>query len=240
MEPDNQLDNPTPSTSTTTNPVTNAASGNDEDQQVTPVINGPELPKQQKEGFRGLLTTGLLFIAALFVAFLLTAFVFQQYEVDRPSMESTLQNQDRLIVVKLPKTWSEITGHPYIPQRGTIVVFNEAGLYNSDGVQEKQLIKRVIALPGERLVVANGVVTIYNKQYPNGFDPDKTLPYFKGKTIPYTSGNINMVIPKNDIFVMGDNRTDSLDSRYFGPIPVKNIIGKLDIRIYPFNTVKIF
>jgi signal peptidase I len=174
----------------------------------------------------------------LLVAFLLTAFVFQQYEVDGPSMESTLQNADRLIVVKLPKSWSELTGHPYIPTRGTIIVFNEGGLYNAEGVQEKQLIKRVIGLPGDRIVIKNNVVTIYNKQNPNGFDPDKTMAY--GKVITTTSGNLDIVVQPNNVFVMGDNRPDSLDSRYFGQVPVKNIIGKLDLRIYPFNTIKIF
>jgi signal peptidase I len=186
----------------------------------------------------GFLTTALLFVAAIFVAFLLTAFVFQQYEVDGPSMQSTLQNKDRLIVVKLPKTWSKITGHPYVPPRGTIVIFNEGGLYNASGVQEKQLIKRVIGLPGDRVVIKDGYVTIYNKANPNGFDPDKTMPY--GKVITYTSGDIDVIVQPNHVFVMGDNRPDSLDSRYFGQIPVSNIIGKLDVRIYPFNTVKIF
>ncbi len=107
--------------------------------------------KRPGEGLRGIVTTGCLFIAALLVALLLTSFVFQQYEVDGPSMQTTLHNQDRLIVVKTPRTWAKITGHPYIPTRGTVVVFNQSGLYNADGVQEKQLIKRVIAVPGDRI-----------------------------------------------------------------------------------------
>ena len=222
MNSEKQESNPLESTSPITNPE--------------PI--GADINNQPRDGFRGIITTVLLFVAALVVAFLLTAFVFQQYEVDGPSMESTLQNQDRLIVVKLPKSWSELTGHPYIPTRGTIIVFNEGGLYNAEGVQEKQLIKRVIGLPGDRVVVANNVVTIYNKQHPNGFDPDKTMSY--GKVITYTSGNIDVVVQPNNVFVMGDNRPDSLDSRYFGQVPVKNIIGKLNLRIYPFNTINIF
>ena len=104
--------------------------------------------------------------------------------------------------------------------------------------QTKQLIKRVIGLPGDHLVIANNVITIYNKQYPKGFDPDKVLPY--GKDIPITTGNINMIIPKDEVFVCGDNRTDSLDSRVFGPVPVQNIIGKLVLRVLPLNKVKAF
>lgn len=192
----------------------------------------------KRDSYRGITTTIILFVAALLVALILTKFVFQQYEVDGPSMQSTLHNQDRLIVIKVPKTWSEITGHPYIPTRGSVIVFNQSGLYNAEGVQEKQLIKRVIALPGDRLVIKNDTVTVYNKQHPKGFDPDKTMPY--GKVITYTTGSVDMVIKPGYVFVMGDNRPDSLDSRYFGPVNVKNIIGKLDARIYPFSSVKVF
>jgi signal peptidase I len=202
-----------------------------------PILSSPKKHKKDV-GFVGIFGIILLGVAALVVAFLLTTFVFQQYQVDGPSMENTLQNGDRLLVSKVQKTWSEITGHAYVPTRGTIIVFDQSGLYNSSGVAEKQLIKRVIALPGERIVIANNTVTVYNKQYPNGFDPDKTLPY--GKNIPPTSGNIDLVVPQGDVFVMGDNRPDSLDSRYFGPVAVKNIIGKLDVRIYPVSTVKLF
>lgn len=209
-------------------------------------MNDPKQDPEQKisvekrpaEGFRGILTTGLLFIAALLVALLLTSFVFQQYEVDGPSMQTTLHNEDRLIVVKIPRTWAKITGHPYIPTRGTVIVFNQGGLYNAEGVQEKQLIKRVIGLPGDRVVIKNNEVTIYNKQNPNGFDPDKTMSY--GKVITYTTGNIDEVIKPGYVFVMGDNRPDSYDSRYFGPVNAKNIIGKLEVRIYPFSSVHVF
>ena len=159
------------------------------------------------EGMKSLVTTLALFACAIIVALFLTSFVFQQYEVDGPSMESTLQNQDRLIVIKIARSWSDLTGHPYIPERGNIVIFNESGLYSSTGVAEKQLVKRVVALPGERVVVSDGRLTVYNQQHPNGFDPDTTLPY--GKVIPITSGNINLVVPKGDVYVMGDNRPDS-------------------------------
>ena len=203
-------------------------------------VNQPNMSvdKRPGEGLRGIVTTGLLFIAALVVALILTSYVFQQYEVDGPSMQTTLHNDDRLIVVKIPKTWSAITGHPYIPTRGTVVVFNQGGLYNAEGVQEKQLIKRVIGLPGDRVVISNNVVTIYNKQHPKGFDPDKTMAY--GKVITYTTGNVDTVIKPGYVWVMGDNRPDSLDSRYFGPVNVKNIIGELELRIYPFNSIKVF
>lgn len=184
------------------------------------------------------ISTVLMFLAAIVIAFLLTAYVFQQYEVDGPSMQTTLYNQNRLIVVKYQRTWARITGHAYIPNIGNIIIFNENGLYNADGVPEKTLVKRVVALPGDRVVISNGVLTVYDKQHPKGFDPDKTMPY--GKVIKYTSGNINLTLPKDEIYVLGDNRTDSCDSRCFGPVNVNQIIGRLVLRIYPFSDINVF
>ena len=153
-------------------------------------------------------------------------------------METTLQNNDRLIVWKLPHTWSEITGHAYIPNRGDVIVFNAKHLQNFDQDPNKQLIKRVIGLPGDRVVVSNGVLTVYNKQHPNGFRPDATLPY--GKVIGDTEVDVDTVVPKDSVFVCGDNRGDSYDSRYFGPVNTKDIVGKLAMRVLPLNKAKRF
>lgn len=183
-------------------------------------------------------TIGILLIAPL-IAILLTAFVFQSYQVDGPSMQTTLYNNDRLIVWKLPRTWARITGHDYIPKRGDIVIFTESGLSNyGDSVDTKQLIKRVVGLPGDRVVVENGVITIYNSAHPEGFKPDQTLPY--GGNIPSTSGNIDRTLGPGEVFVCGDNRGDSLDSRFFGPIDAKNIIGKLILRVLPLSKAERF
>src|SRR6185312_6398144 len=71
--------------------------------------------------------------AALFIAALIIMFVFRSYAVDGPSMDNTLHNSDKLIIWKVPRTWSDITHHAYIPKRGDIVVFNESGLSEFDG-----------------------------------------------------------------------------------------------------------
>ncbi len=177
-------------------------------------------------------------VAALVFAVIISTFVFRSYQVDGPSMENTLHNNDKLIVWKLPVTWSKITGHPYIPKRGDIIVFKESGLAQFGQSNTKDLIKRVIGLPGDKVVVGHGIYMIYNKKHPKGFDPDKTLPY--GKNIPYTSGNETVKLGPNQLFVSGDNRPDSLDSRDFGPINANQIIGKLVLRFYPLNEIKIF
>src|SRR5512140_403318 len=73
--------------------------------------------KAKREGWGSVASTIAVLLIAPLVALLLTAFVFQSYQVDGPSMQTTLYNSDRLIVWKVPKTWSKITGHPYVPNR---------------------------------------------------------------------------------------------------------------------------
>lgn len=184
-------------------------------------------------------TIGIL-AAALLVALFIILFVFRSYQVDGPSMQSTLHNNDKLVIWKVPRTWSSITRHSYIPNRGDIIVFNEKGLSEPGQQDSKQLIKRVIGLPGDRVVVKNGTITIYNKNHPNGFDPDTTLPYGQKGIISYTTGNIEVKLGPHQLFVCGDNRPDSLDSRTFGPINASQIVGKLALRVFPISQAKTF
>jgi signal peptidase I len=185
-------------------------------------------------------TIGILLLAPL-IAILLTAFVFQSYQVDGPSMQETLHNNDRLIVWKLPRTWAKITGHQYVPNRGDIIILNESGLSNyGDSQDTKQLVKRVIGLPGDHVVIKDSVITVYNKDHPDGFQPDATLPYGKDGAIPPTDNNIDVTLSKTQLFVCGDNRPDSLDSRIFGPIETSQVVGKLVARIYPLSQAQRF
>jgi signal peptidase I len=198
----------------------------------------PNTEKTDSSNRREILSTLGIFAGALVVAFFIIAFVFRSYQVDGPSMQNTLQNADKLIIWKVPRTWSDITRYPYIPNRGDIVVFTETGLSQYNQQDKKQLIKRVIGLPGDRVVVKDGAITIYNKEHPNGFDPDKTLPY--GKDIPTTTGNIDITLGPKQLFVCGDNRSDSLDSRIFGPINANQLVGKLVVRLFPLSKTKTF
>lgn len=185
-------------------------------------------------------TIGILLLAPI-IAILLTAYVFQSYQVDGPSMQNTLHNNDRLIVWKLPRTWAKITGHQYVPKRGDIIILSESGLSNyGDSQDTKQLVKRVIGLPGDHIVIKNQVITVYNKANPNGFQPDKTLPYGKNGAIPTTDNNLDVTLGSDQLFVCGDNRGDSLDSRIFGPIQTSQVIGKLAARIYPISDAERF
>lgn len=202
---------------------------NQDSNRPTPVASRP--PRQKKRSF---LPTLALLVAAPVVAFLITVFVFQSYEVDGPSMESTLHNADRLIVWKLPRTLAKITGNVYIPNRGDIVIFVKHGVVDLGSNGDKQLIKRVIGLPGDRVVVGDGGITLYNQEHPDGFNPDEGHEYSTSIS-GYTNGNVDLVVGKGEVFVVGDNRTNSLDSRSFGTVNSSDIVGKLVFRIFPVN-----
>lgn len=183
--------------------------------------------------FKEHFSTLLILIAAPLLAVLITVFVFRTYQVDGPSMETTLQDNDRLIINKVPRTLSKITHNDYIPKRYNIIVFNHQGEFSGSDVTKRQLIKRVIAVPGDRIVIKDSVVTIYNSENPNGLLVDKVGP--EAAVIENTSGNIDETIGEGEVFVMGDNRANSLDSRNLGTVRSEDIIGKLNFRLYPFS-----
>lgn len=187
------------------------------------------------------LSTIAILLSAPLIAILLTAFVFQSYQVDGPSMQNTLQNNDRLIVWKMQRTWSRLTHHQYVPNRGDVIIFTQSGLSSyGDSVNSKQLVKRVIGLPGDHVVVKNGKITVYNTEHPDGFQPDATLPYGQNGAIPETADNVDVTLASNELFVCGDNRGNSLDSRIFGPIKTDQVIGKLVVRVLPLSEIKTF
>jgi signal peptidase I len=205
----------------------------EEIQQVTPTTTPPQ--EKPHEALKSVLATVLLLVAAPIIAVVFTLYVFQSYEVDGPSMQNTLHNKDRLIVYKLPRTVSRLTKHAYIPNRGDVIIFQRQDVSSGDLAHEgsRQLIKRVIGLPGERVVVSDGKIRVYNKEHPEGFDPDAGTEWAKTATIETTSGNVDLTVPENEVFVSGDNRPNSLDSRYFGPVNSNDIIGKLVLRLWP-------
>src|SRR5438874_2359638 len=110
-------------------------------------VTMPDRPLQpngrppKHEGIKSVVSTVAVLLLAPIIAVLLTAFVFQSYQVDGPSMQSTLFNNDRLIVWKLPRTWARITKHIYIPKRGDIIVFTDPNLAQFGQDPTKQLIK---------------------------------------------------------------------------------------------------
>lgn len=205
-----------------------------------PIPPATAKPTRSRDGWKNIIFTVLVLIGAPLLALFLTVFVFQSYRVDGVSMETSLQNNDRLIIWKLPRTLARIQHKSYIPHRDDIIVFVEHDLPDANG-NPKQLIKRVIGLPGDRVVVKDNHITVYNNEHPNGFNPDTGRAFSSHIATPTTAPrDIDVVIGSDQVFVCGDNRPDSLDSRYFGPIHVNDIVGKLTYRIAPLNKLEHF
>jgi signal peptidase I len=165
-------------------------------------------------------------------------FVLQPFYVIGSSMEPSFENGDYLFV-------DEFTYHFRGPQRGEVVVFRHpedtctAYIDRSPVIRNvfegpcKSYIKRVIGLPGETVKIKDGKVTIINKSNPNGFLLDEK--YIQ--TGVATLGNQSVSLGKNEYFVLGDNRLPnaSSDSREWGPLTPKYIVGKVFVRLLPTN-----
>jgi signal peptidase I len=197
----------------------------------------PSAPKPS--GLRDILSVGGVLASALLLAFILINFVFQSYQVEGPSMQRTLENGDHLLVWKVDKSIAKFTGNHYIPKRGDVVIFDEPSGAEPGGPAGKQLIKRVIALPGERVVFSGTSVTVYNDEHPEGFSPDDSMPY-GDKLLNEKPSNYETTVPEGQVVVAGDHRDNSLDSRVFGPVESDLIVGRLIVRILPLNTFKTF
>ncbi len=162
-------------------------------------------------------------IGIIIVVKLIQAFLIQPFIVDGGSMLPTYHNQEFLLVDKLSYKISE-------PKRGDVIIFR---LYENqkNPYQGKYLIKRVIGKPGERVSVINGVTTIYNKENPQGFIIEEPFVSYKE-----TSKDVDILLDEDHYFVMGDNRSQSYDSRDWGPLDASQIKGQVLFRVYPFGS----
>lgn len=164
----------------------------------------------------------LWIIGIIIVVKLIQGFLVQPFIVDGGSMLPTYHNQEFLLVDKL-------TYRLESPARGDVIIFR---LYENKNnpYEGKYLIKRLIGKPGERVVVNNGVTTIYNKENPNGFILDESFVTYRE-----TEKNIDITLDEDHYFVMGDNRAQSYDSRDWGPLLASQIKGQVLFRVYPFS-----
>lgn len=153
---------------------------------------------------------------SIFIVVLVFTFVFRIVIVDGSSMFPTLEDGQRLVISHLF----------YTPKQGDIVVVNSQGL-------NKTIIKRVIATEGQIVDIdfENGIVTVDGKELDEPYINEKTLSNDNGNSYP-------MKVPEDTIFVMGDNRNHSTDSRnpIVGCISTDDVLGKAIFRIYPFNS----
>jgi signal peptidase I len=154
-------------------------------------------------------------LIALIIVIPVRTFIAQPFIVSGASMENTFHTGEYLIV-------DQISYELHPPKRGEVVVFR----YPKD--PSKFFIKRVIALPGETITIEGSTVRISNPQYPNGFILNE--PYIKSME---NGADLTEVLGEREYFVMGDNRDQSSDSRFWGVLQEERIVGRAFVRLFP-------
>jgi signal peptidase I len=205
---------------------------------------GARAPKRSSK--RAFLEWGILIAVAIVIAIVIKTFLFQAFYIPSASMEPTLQIGDRVLVNKLSYDLHDL-------HRGDIVVFAAEPNVEWHRAGIDDLVKRVIGLPGETITQCEtNRVCIDGKLLDESYLPKtdgKVIDTFIPSTLPYitdTSGKKVLVcdkdspqggckVPAGKIFVMGDNRTNSQDARANGPIKESSIVGRVFVRIWPFN-----
>lgn len=153
-------------------------------------------------------------------------FLIQPFYVKGASMEPNFHDHEYLIIDEISYNLSE-------PKRGDIIVFR----YPRN--PQEFFIKRIVGLPGEKIQIQDGQVYIYNKDKPEGSVLEE--PYLSEGTKTYGISDSDIVtLEKDEYYVLGDNRNSSKDSRSFGPVNKSFIIGKVLLRGWPFEKIKLF
>lgn len=164
----------------------------------------------------------LVIVGALGAALLIKTFLFQAFFIPSASMEPTLHIGDRVLVNKLSYKFGDI-------ERGDLVVFKRPDIAAEEAAVVRDLIKRVIALPGETVEARDGAVYINGERLEEDYLPNGTL----SENLP------SQVVPAGKIWVMGDNRTNSRDSRVLGAIDVDTVHGRAFVRIWPLGAFQL-
>ena len=149
------------------------------------------------------------YVIIIVVVVLIRSFIVTPVSVDGPSMNNTLYDKDVMLLNLFDKNY----------KRDDIVVFR---------MGSEKLIKRVVALPHEKVKCVSGIIYVNNEVYDDSA-------FANGKNSDFQE----YILGDDEYFVMGDNRNNSKDSRYFGPINKKDILGKTHIVIFPFSHFKI-
>jgi signal peptidase I len=179
----------------------------------------------------------VLIVAALAIAFLIKTFLFQAFYIPSESMVPTLNVGDRVLVNKLSYDFHDV-------HRSDIVVFDAPPLARSNDI--KDLVKRVIGLPGDTVTYpGDGHLYINGKLLKEDYLPKGTETNQQGPENPKVppgcaapaDGNPGCKVPAGHVFVMGDNRTQSKDARFFGPVKESTIVGRVFLRIWPLDSI---
>ncbi len=200
------------------------------------------MEQKKKSPFREIMEWVTLIITAFVIASVIQSELFALTEVNMSSMMNTLVEGDKLIMNKLAYSWGE-------PQRGDIIIFlrdepvngvvGRASIYLSDiskklnkEFRRNRLIKRVIGVPGDEIEIRDNVLYVNGKEQEEEYariDPFENI---------VLNGSVNsFTVPEGKLFVLGDNRGESMDSRSFGVIDRSWVEGKAIFRILPFSKI---
>ena len=166
---------------------------------------------------RALAETAIMILVAVLLVCLVRAFAFQIFWIPSSSMVPTLGVYDRIVVQKAFFTWRDV-------REGDIVVFSHPPLDHCGGPQEGDLVKRVIALPGQTIYSSGNSIYVNGRLLAEPYLPhDDPL----GPPVPDASSQHPYRVPPGEFYMLGDNRADSCDSRYWGPVMGSSIVGKV-------------
>lgn len=147
--------------------------------------------------------------SALIIAAVVRMFIFSPYEVSGMSMYPTFDGDEVLIVNKLVYEMKK-------PEFGDVIVFHTK--------EQRDFVKRVIGLPGDKIAIHKGIVLRNGEKINEKYINEKPIEDFK-----------ELTVPEGKLFVLGDNRNNSLDSRIIGTVNFKDVVGRADVVVMPFN-----
>ncbi|HEC92184.1 MAG TPA: signal peptidase I [Candidatus Atribacteria bacterium] len=177
---------------------------------------GKDLKKDTKKGKKSMIRELLeTVISAGIIAFIIITFIGQVTVVRGASMEPTLHDRERLIANKISYRFES-------PERGEIIIFRPP-----IGIK-RNYIKRIIGVPGDKIEIINGEVYLNDEKLEE--------PYVKYKSFENLPA---FIVPPDSYFVLGDNRSNSSDSRYWGFVPRKNVVAKAWIVFWPLNKIRL-
>ena len=171
---------------------------------------------------RALAETAAAVVVALLLAVGVREFVFQTFYIPSTSMVPTLQDHDRILVLKAFFNWHDL-------HEGDIVVFTRPPRDRCPGPAGDDLVKRVIALPGQTIYSAGGLLYVDGRRLAEPYLP-RVDPL--GLPVPHATRAHPFRVPRGEFYMMGDNRAISCDSRYWGPIQGSSIIGRVVLLIW--------
>ena len=193
-------------------------------EQITPTESAEVHPIS-----RALRDWFLVVVLALGAALLVRVYVLQQFYISGPSMETTLFGDNRVLVNKLSYRFHDI-------HRGDVVVFDRVTTNNGTVIHD-DLIKRVIGLSGDTIEIKNCIVIVNSKPIVEPYLDKDVLGLIDPVNRCKHANEAKLTVPENKIYVMGDNRPESLDSRTFGPVSESLVVGRAFAIVWPFNRI---